>query len=49
MYNILELRRKTQEELLRIAQELGVKKASNLASDQLIYAIFLSTDVTIAC
>ena len=39
MYNILELRRKTQEELLRIAQELGVKKASNLASDQLIYAI----------
>ena len=39
MYNILELRRKSQDELLQIAQELGVKKASNLAPDALIYAI----------
>ena len=39
MYNILELRSKSQDELLRIAQELGVKKASNLAHDALIYAI----------
>ncbi len=39
MYNILELRSKSQEELLRIAQDLGVKKASNLAHDMLIYAI----------
>ena len=39
MYNILELRGKSQDELLRIAQELGVKKASNLAHDTLIYAI----------
>ena len=39
MYNILELRRKSQAELLQIAQELGVKKANNLAPDALIYAI----------
>ena len=39
MYNILELIRKSQYELLQIAQELGVKKASNLAPDALIYAI----------
>lgn len=39
MYNILELRGKSQEELLRIAQDLGVKKATNLSSDALIYAI----------
>lgn len=39
MYNILELRRKSQDELLQIAQELGVKKTSNLAPDALIYAI----------
>lgn len=39
MYNILELRRKSQDELLQIAQELGVKKANSLAPDALIYAI----------
>ena len=39
MYNILELRRKSQDELLQIAQELGVKKANSLAPDTLIYAI----------
>lgn len=39
MYNILELRRKSQDELLHIAQELGVKKANSLAPDALIYAI----------
>lgn len=39
MYNILELRRKSQDELLQIAQELGVKKANYLAPDALIYAI----------
>ncbi len=39
MYNILELRRKSQAELLQIAQELGVKKPNNLAPDALIYAI----------
>ncbi len=39
MYNILELRRKSQDELLQIAQELGVKKANTLAPDALIYAI----------
>ena len=39
MYNILELRRKSQDELLHIAQELGVKKANTLAPDALIYAI----------
>ncbi len=39
MYNILELRGKSQDELLRIAQELGVKKAKSLAPDALIYAI----------
>lgn len=39
MYNILELRGKSQDELLRIAQELGVKKANSLAPDALIYAI----------
>ena len=39
MYNILELRRKSQEELLQIAQELGVKKANSLTPDALIYAI----------
>ena len=39
MYNILELRSKSQDELLRIAQELGVKKANSLAPDALVYAI----------
>ena len=39
MYNILELRSKSQDELLHIAQELGVKKANSLAPDALIYAI----------
>ena len=39
MYNILELRSKSQDELLRIAQELGVKKANSLALDALVYAI----------
>ena len=39
MYNILELRSKSQDELLHIAQELGVKKANTLAPDALIYAI----------
>ena len=39
MYNILELRGKSQDELLSIAQELGVKKANSLAPDALIYAI----------
>ena len=39
MYNILELRGKSHDELLRIAQELGVKKPSNLEADKLIYAI----------
>ncbi len=39
MYNILELRRKNQDELLQIAQELGVKKAKSLAPEALIYAI----------
>ena len=39
MYNILELRSKSQDELLRIAQELGVKKTNSLAPDALIYAI----------
>ena len=39
MYNILELRRKNQDELLQIAQELGVKKANSLAPEALIYAI----------
>ena len=39
MYNILELRSKSQDELLRIAQELGVKKANTLAPDTLVYAI----------
>ena len=39
MYNILELRSKSQDELLRIAQELGVKKANSLAPDTLVYAI----------
>ena len=39
MYNILELRRKSQDELLQIAQELGVKKANSLTPDALIYAI----------
>ena len=39
MYNILELRGKSQDELLRIAEDLGVKKAKSLAPDALIYAI----------
>ena len=39
MYNILELRRKSQDQLLQIAQELGVKKANSLTPDALIYAI----------
>lgn len=39
MYNILELRSKSQDELLRIAEELGVKKANTLAPDALVYAI----------
>ena len=39
MYNILELKGKSQDELLRIAQELGVRKASNLSHNDLVYAI----------
>lgn len=39
MYNILELRDKSQEELLSVAKELGVKKADKLLPDALIYAI----------
>ncbi|MGM9805332.1 MAG: transcription termination factor Rho [Candidatus Aphodosoma sp.] len=39
MYNILELRDKSQEELLSVAKELGVKKADKLSPDALVYAI----------
>lgn len=39
MYNILELREKSQEELLSVAEALGIKKAKGLTVDALIYAI----------
>lgn len=39
MYNILELREKSQEELLSIAETLNVKKAKTLTTDALVYAI----------
>ena len=39
MYNILELRGKSVDELLSIAKELGVKKADKMSSDMLVYAI----------
>lgn len=39
MYNILELREKSTEELLAIAKDLGIKRAKSLETDQLIYSI----------
>lgn len=39
MYNILELRNKSQDELLSVAKELGIKKAEKLTADALVYAI----------
>lgn len=39
MYNILELREKSKEELLSIAKSLGIKKARSLETDELIYSI----------
>lgn len=39
MYNILELRDKSYDELLSVAKELGIKKADKLTSEALVYAI----------
>lgn len=39
MYDIQELKKKSQEELLSIAKELNISKAKNLTMDDLIYEI----------
>ncbi|MDR1543717.1 MAG: transcription termination factor Rho [Prevotellaceae bacterium] len=39
MYNILQLRAKSQPELEKIAEEMSVKKVSSLSPENLIYAI----------
>ena len=39
MYNILELREKSMEELITIASGLGIRSAKNFTKDNLVYAI----------
>ena len=39
MYNILELRDKSQPDLIKIAEDLGIKKAQSMPAEELIYAI----------
>ena len=46
MYNILQLREKSQTELVAIAKEMGVKKADGLEPDALVYAILDQQAIT---
>ena len=46
MYNILQLREKSQADLVAIAKEMGVKKADGLESDALVYAILDQQAIT---
>ena len=46
MYNILQLREKSQADLVAIAKEMGVKKADGLDSDALVYAILDQQAIT---
>lgn len=46
MYNILQLEEKTQDELLSIAKNLGVKKADSLDAQSLKYAILDQQAIT---
>ena len=46
MYNILQLREKSQAELVSIAKEMGVKKADGLETDALVYAILDQQAIT---
>lgn len=46
MYNILQLRDKSQTELVSIAKEMGVKKADGLEPDALVYAILDQQAIT---
>ena len=46
MYNILQLREKSQADLVAIAKEMGVKKADGLEPDALVYAILDQQAIT---
>ena len=46
MYNILQLREKSQPELVVIAKELGIRKADGMESDALVYAILDEQAIT---
>ncbi|HPW90313.1 MAG TPA: transcription termination factor Rho [Paludibacteraceae bacterium] len=46
MYNILQLRDKSQTDLIAIAKEMGIKKADGLETDDLIYAILDQQAIT---
>ncbi|MDD3479693.1 MAG: transcription termination factor Rho [Paludibacteraceae bacterium] len=46
MYNILQLREKSQADLVAIAKEMGVKKTDGLEPDALVYAILDQQAIT---